>query len=571
MLIDSGLIVDSLEEFVLGTTAVTIPAQCPASRDHGRLPNAATLVCENNCYLITYPKDCVTSQATLRRVWFTDSKGRGVYQLSIYASSQLSSSDTLQNPSIASSFIICVTRTEVRTLRIRLNVGPRMIPWRIVVGGNPSRVVYSSRFKKLFVGLSFNAVMDPAVCFERPRDNGRVSFSRIKIIDPEDSESEDDMVKEEEPFKALSNRPPDKDSFSAVVGKSGEKITALCEWSFVNGTQTWPLLLVSTLRENFGDQRGRIRMFSISTKREASGLKIEQRHVFRETSAVCAVAGYNDSTFVYCAGTTLFLQSIGTDKGRLRGISKIQTEMGSPGRSISVNESSIVVSTIEHSTKIFQLIQDTLRLVFSDGQARKSLDHLLLPSSLILTSSTDRKICGLSRPPQPTVSGELPLVFEATLPSIISCLHEATLQPWLQSNTKSKWPPILASAIDGGFYQLDVINEAEWKLLRFIQDMAEGDPMICPYNRLRSGEERTIANKGPRRRHVNGDILLRILQLGSEACEKLESLVNSQRTYENPRQVFLDLAKAALGPELEQTDLMKPILRHMQSILQPPL
>ena len=538
--------------------------------------NAAVLACENICYLITYAGDSPTTKADLRRVWFTDSKGQGLYQPPVLASSQISSWNTMQSPNESVYSIICVTRKKVRALCIRLNIGPRIVPWRITLNGNPSRVVYSSRFRRLFVGLSYNAVMDPTIYFKTPRDNGRVSFSAIKIIDPDDPNTGDGLIKREEVYEVLSHLPPEKSSFAAIVGKSGERITGLGEWSFVSGNNTWPILLVSTLRETTVAPLGRIRMFSILSRHV--NLEIKEQHVFREPKEVYAVAGFNDSAFVYCSGAKLFLRYLGSDGDRIRDLATLEADIGSPGRSISVQGHFIYVSTLEHSLKVFHLRQETLNLVFSDGKARISLDHLLLngPFSqpLIMTANLDGKVCGLMQPLQATISGEMPLIFEANLPSIISCFHEATLQPCLRSSSSTVPPPMLASALDGTFYRLDLIDAKDWELLRLVQDMAEKDKYLCPYT-WRENRERMLPNEyaDPRRRHLNGDILLRILQLGSEAHQKLESLVRSQSQRESGdyRQRLLRLAKDAIGPDFDQGAWIETILRHIELLLKAPL
>ena len=74
---------------------------------------------------------------------------------------------------------------------------------------------------------------------------------------------------------------------------------------------------------------------------------------------------------------------------------------------------------------------------------------------------------------------------------------------------------LLGSSADGTFYQFSILHEATWRLLRFIQNLAVRNRLVCPFQYLNPPRKHVEPSTTRKQyMHVDGDILTRLLNLG---------------------------------------------------------
>ena len=169
-----------------------------------------------------------------------------------------------------------------------------------------------------------------------------------------------------------------------------------------------------------------------------------------------------------------------------------------------------------------------MKLLYGDERARDGIFHVDIPErDLVITSSKDGTITGLQRPPQQRISNSMPTAFTTEFSGSLTRLRRVPQSSWRWSESskeaRSKVESIIACTADGSFYQIDILEEATWRFLRFIANMARRHPVISPFRERYSGLidakhvghiEPSTANK--RFMQVDGDVLNRLLERGPE-------------------------------------------------------
>lgn len=540
-----------------------------------QLSSGAMILCENSFCYFALPKSLSVSPESLQRVWFTDAKSNGIHQMSLKSAAQLEpwNQRLLTDPYASATFGLF--ESEVTAFHLGHIGGPRMIPWHIPIGGSPCRVTYLRHFEKLVVALATNVVIDPVLSdreFSADTTRPRLPFSVLRFVDPNDAEA-GDMELKEEVFDVPPNLPPDRASFAAVVGTSGERVTGMCDWSVASSGKKWQLLLVSTVKPstNKGRSRGRVWIYNIIPGPNRK-LGLEWKYKIKADEPVSAVAGFDDRSFVYCSGASLFRQYLDVfdQTGRLG--ERTLAELGSTGLRISVQKPLVYVSTSAHSLRVFQASDQGFRDVFSDSISRYCCDHLVLSGySLILVTDLEGTLTGFWQPLDHKMSGKLQTVFEASLPSKISCLREAALQPYLDLNPEIPHKPILASTVNGTFYQITILDDKTCQFLRFLQNLAERNKEICPYASPAQAHL-SFDLKHSCDRHVDGDILSRITHRNSLLghANLLQELLQASIEEIGPQvlEIFKKLAVAALGDRRGSTsDLFDDVADYLSMVL----
>ena len=527
-------------------------------------------------YHLTFSASRLIGSDSLRRVWFTDTHDLGICQPALKAAVQLEPWNQRQPGPTGLECFGLLTK-ELIVFRLDSAGQSRVIPRHIYVGGNPCRVLYLEQFKKLVVALTINRVIDATTYTDQPTDNARVSFSALRILDPDDPEAGDVQAKEE-PFEVPQNLPPNRRSFNEIVGNSGERVTGMAEWSVTVVEKKWQFLLVSTFKPSKAGSspKGRIHMYNmgIGSNRE---LALEFKNVFDGNGPVYCVAGHDDSSFVYCSGQSLFRQSFEFSEQARRLDNKISTDLGSIGRNISVRGSLIYVSTCAHSLRVFKAGPRGFTNLFNDTISRGSLNHLVLQdSSLILAADRGANVAGFLQPAESTSPGELQAMFEARLASKVLCLSKARLRVGNDLGPASPYPPMLASTIDGTFYRIEILEDKALKLLHFLQKLARQSKSLCAYTKDRdpvsTQAELLSAPRTPRERHVDGDILARILE-GHQLSDHIAMLQDLLRLGEDtidPQvlETFEALATAAMeGAGFSKDDILHFVAEYLRMLL----
>lgn len=190
--------------------------------------------------------------------------------------------------------------------------------------------------------------------------------------------------------------------------------------------------------------------------------------------------------------------------------------LNSAGVYITARPPFVYVTTKEHSVCVFKFENQILVPFVADSLAREGLAHLSLPErGLLLLTDKQGSLAALRLPDNGGSRTGLVTAFEATLPSSITRICNAPIRPpWKETHIQGVLErDLLGTATDGSLFSFSILNEASWRLLRFIQNMCMRHEQICEFT-PRAYEE---AHLEPQSRyasdfHVDGDILARLVE-----------------------------------------------------------
>lgn len=513
------VILSFYERLHIGSTTVTVVT------DKTRI-SRAIVVCEQKMRYLEYPLGLyATAQvpASLINIWLTDLDQPGFQQGGITAVAQVKSG-------LDPDLLLCVEGNKTHVAYVPLDSAPCMVPRRIHVQGTPTRVIYSQRLNKLIV-LYYQIIVPHSAksAGHGGKSDIRSLQYKIAIVDPD--------------VESLGPN-PDEDNLlqSKFTGKLGERFLGVTEWFPQSGERVHHMLVVHTLLEKpiLSKSRGSILFFSVS---DTGHLTLERQD--GKDSPVHALVPYGPNSLLYCCGKDLYLQTREETINESAGSSGKMQEpvkygLNTRGFHISTHGPLIYVTTDGNGLSIFKHEGDKLIPYLNDEIARQGLYHLAFPEqSLIITSQRTSTIAGIWQPPERSVSNSTSTVFTATLPGSITRFCQIRRPPWQrhlhikasghpqpaepsQPETEPLAPswsePILGSTTNGTIMQLEILDKRSWRLLRFLQNMAMRDPLICPFGDPLVLRKRHIEPSPALKDnlHVNGDILRRILERGAE-------------------------------------------------------
>ena len=564
---------DCTEILNLGTVAVSVIPEWTASSDDQLLPSRAIASCNNQLYRVTYDPRASGDDALIQMIWLTDFKRSGLRQPEMRAIAQLDPRNSCGIPSSLWRRLYCMDNENIYATELEVTLDTRVIPRRIGVRGTPTRIIYLSNFDKLIVAV--------AVPFFLETQRKKLVFSMLKIVDPNSpglpEETADDLE------AGTFNNPVASDPSTVVVGKSGERILAITLWSIRTSGHTWRMLVVGTMgtRGDSETRCGRVYIYNISPDVDGV-LKLTLKYTKKTADPVYSLAAYDETSICCCSGNVLTMFSLFESEGAFTIREEATHPLRSPGRNIEVHVPYIYITTAKESLGVFEIKNPrTIALAFNDQQARDGMNHLCIQdqeSSLVLASDRAGSVRGLWQPPFATVDGALQCVFEAKLSGSITCLSMASIQERPSTGPVEDKKAIIGSTLDGAFYRFDLLDENQWRLLRWIQNIAEKDVLVCPHQ-SRESKNRHIepARNHKRDMHVNGDILARVLHYGgSESVEFLRDLVERDRyvaddpvdysNAEERRKRFAELAQAVVG-KVEGRVLFERVVLHLKYML----
>jgi len=498
----------------------------------------AIVVCEHQMYTLEYPsKFSEKAPATLNKIYFTGHDLPGLQQNSMTPFTQTDPVDFDGSTAGAIYFL-----AESQLYMAHLEREPHPIPRYLPVEGSPAKIIYSSYFRKL-IALYIKIVIT------QPRQtNGhhlraaqRSLRPVISFLDPNNDPIEHD--------------PDDIDDRGARTLREcepGEKVLGMVEWfPLEEDDKAYPLLVLNTLvKQPSHAASGRLLLFAIRQGFNGE-VTLESKKGLDFESPVYTVAPYGRSSLIYCCGNDLVLRKLAMNASK-RWNEPVKYAMKSPAAHISVHAHEVYVTTTKDSLLIFKIEDGNIVFQFGDQVARNGLHHLEVPDhSLTLVSGMDCTVAGLWKPPRPRIDNSTCTVFQAVLPGSIMRFRRITRAGWYRESlplstsrdfevtsslpksgfsaskshkdqsskdhTAEKSKAIIGASADGTLYQLDVVDEPSWRLLRYIQNMAMQDPTVCPFHD--KFHHRNIEPSTSKKQYmqINGDILHRLLHQGGEA------------------------------------------------------
>lgn len=438
---------------------------------------------------------------------------------------------------------------------------PKPVPRQIHVPGSPKRIIYSRYLQKFVVAfndVSYERDGEYTRCYDRPK---------ICFIDPD---SQTPVLSVACLGDGSIEHPDNPQHTFMPTGASGEKVTALFDWTFSSGEHTYHMIVIGTSQPRSA-QTGRLVYISARPSPQHAGQiipAIKYMHLYDHP--VRAIAAYKPSALVLAIGEEVHFQSLDprTKKWRkMRGF-----KMESTPVSITVKEPYIYVLTARHSLCILKMAENHLELHGLDGTEREGLDHVNLQSDskFILTANRGGSITGYSErrivPDQkllkPVLSAQIPL-------SIIRL--NASQTPYQPGAPEI----IYGTALSGAVYRFTTLQEHEWRLLRFIHNICLVNPVICPYRARRrmATEDLAPSTRKPHFMHVDGDVLSRVVEHGRQFLEDMMRKNSSTLHYssswrdgENTGRLdrFLEYATPLVG---DANDPFAAVMVWMESLL----
>ena len=512
----------------VGTTSVSV------ATDRTRL-SRVIVVCEHQIYALEYSSEFSRkSPATLNKVYFTGEDIPSFQQGSMTPFTQAEPADP--NDSMAGlTYFLAESQLYMAYLKQDAYLVPRQLP----IDGNPTKILYSDYLKKLIVLHVRTTITQPRQTNEQHVGVAQRALKPwISFLDPDAEPAEHD--------------PDDIDDRGTreLERIAGEKVLGMMEWfPLEEDDKVYPLLVINTLvKENKQAASGRLLLFTMRQGAN-SDVTLECRKRFEPGSPVYAVASYGRSSLVYCCGKDLVLHKLAMHPTK-RWNEPIRYTMGSPAAHISVHGDEVYVTTTKDSLSVFKIENNKFVYQFSDQVARNGLHHLEVPhQSLTLISDMGCSVTGLWKPPKPRIDNLMCTVFQAVLPGSISRLRRLARARWYRKtptasvsqfsdvtpsflrsgltrsslqrdHTNEGYPneeveAIIGGSADGALYQFDILDEPSWRLLRYIQNMAIQDSIICPFS-TKTRHLNIEPATSDRSMHVNGDILQRLLDRGGE-------------------------------------------------------
>lgn len=436
-----------------------------------------------------------------------------------------------------------------------------MIPWRINLDGTPSRIIYSNTLSRLIV-LYTKIFVQPAQRIGHGFRPGERSLQPVFGFLKPDEGLRQDPGTQQRLHGMESGRPANIVPIEDC--ESGERFLGMIEWLPTNGPKESHLLLVvhTMIAHHNRPPTGRLLFFALSHDQYGNTtMRLKKAMSFK--APVYAVAPYGLSSLVYSCGHDIYLHRLDMDSDRPHWLDPVTLSLRSRGSHISVHMPLIFVTTATESLAVLRVVEaegdgdDRTSLIFhySDEVARDGIFHLAIPEhNLILTSSKDCMVSGLWMPSGRRISNSLPTVFKADLPGSVTRFRrlERRTVPVKASHEQlvdgRVTEPILGSTTDGTFYQMDILDEPSWRLLRFVVNMAKRHPIISPFRDTYDPANRDAPRPhiepsadDKRHRHVDGDILARLLERGADRIltEMLE-----REPGDDDRVVDFDTAKA---------------------------
>ncbi|MCJ1479162.1 hypothetical protein MMC13_007846 [Lambiella insularis] len=570
------------ETLSISSTTITIKSEASSYSENNQLcSRALAYSADTFCYLSFHPSIRGALNVDVQNIVLTGLAEVSFRQISL---SSIAQSDPWNYDRYgAFGHLYLVDRSELHLAELQDSLRSHPIVRRVPVPGTPNRIMFSNQVNKLIVAYTTLRTTEPRrTSGPASMPKKRLLYPSLSFFDPDHSPSNAFDEATSDDVHSTSNIPNYVPHGALkVIGPSGMKILGMTEWIPSLEGKAFPLLAIYGIRARKTERSdtGIICLYKIASS-ISNGVTLEHKLDIGCRESVYSLAIYGASSLVFCSGKTLHLRTMTITDGKLRWDGESTHELRSPGNHVSVREPFIYVTTGKDSVSVLKYGGNGLLPQCSDEAQHSGAHHLLLPEhSLILSSDIDNRIRGLWQAPNTPISNSFRTVFEAVLPGVVRKLFRATTKPPWLTDPRLVDDAIIGSGIDGAFYQLYLLDENKWRLLRFLQHLAERNATVCPY----TYSERPKRHIEPSRSkafymHVDGDILSRILERGTPDPSELVRVMLQQEpspdhdfdTPNDRERRFFEIVDAALG-DLSGQSRMEAVIDYLRVALQPVL
>ncbi len=184
--------------------------------------NSVFVLCGIDFGRLEFHLENINSPA-LHRIWLTDHCQPAYRQKTIQVAAQIEPFHHLEAIGTAGS-LVCVSRTELIVAALDNQGGPKIVPRRILVGGTPTRLIFSKHLNRLVIGFTHHElrVSSHGNGYSRSTEKRSLRPS-IRIVDP----NEDSPKDENEDCSSNMMRPAQNVESSLPIGKAGERILGM--------------------------------------------------------------------------------------------------------------------------------------------------------------------------------------------------------------------------------------------------------------------------------------------------------------------------------------------------------
>ncbi|TVY54244.1 hypothetical protein LCER1_G002307 [Lachnellula cervina] len=494
----------------------------------------------------------------INQVWLTDATRPGLQQPDISSIARLKPSSS----GGADGGLILVVGNQL--LMAAFSSQPKSVPRHIPVGGTPTRVLYSQNLGLLIVGAIVN------------------NKTTLLFIDPHTGE---DLSA---PCLKSDSGPAD---FISGLGRTGDRIYHLLEWSFTKEKKTWNHVIVAT-------SSGRLLVVTTRTDIETRrNICFWTKYQFRlpGSEPIYSVTGFPEG-LLWCSGSKLLCDTLDLKEKKFQRIAEY--DLPSPATAISYDNGIIYALTNSHSLEVLTLVLDDVRgakitRTHGDQITRNTLHH---PSGrpIHLVSDKHCSVVGLWAT-HDTKADTLETVFEADLSHSVLKFRSGRCRPlwdpcWTSSGMgtssiagdsaghenvprSANRSELLGLSIDGSLSQHTILEYTEWRFLRFLINLAIRSPKVCEFAYKDDPVPLEPLSAPKLMMHVDGDILKRclaernleiLLHFGKETKEAIEIFSKFCELLQELHEGKLDEhADAAVYVEQAYTDLafyLRPVL-----------
>lgn len=428
----------------------------------------------------------------------------------------------------------------------------KVVPRRIDIPGNPSKLTYSHHLRSLIVSYSVTQIGNQA----RPLDLSRTAC--VEFVDPDTQSpvvsNDIDMVSR----GLLPWRPH---------GVSGEKITCIFDWMPYKGGNAYHLIAIGTsisLPHQPSHRQGRLVFLQASRDANDPGQIIcTDKHTQLFKDPVYAMDAWDDS-LILVAGKRFF--TVASRNSTTKWVRNITATLPSPAVEMTVQGSMIYVTTSRHSLLVYKIANGDILMHGFEPTARDGLSHTLLPgygfqSDLLFVSTRGGATRAFTELDQP---GDLVPRPTANLPTSLIKLTQGCRYPTSLKTSQTFY----GFGINGSVYRLLCLNAKEWRLLRLLLNICLRDEVICP-SLSRRHRYLDAISQVENSMHIDGNILARLASRDSKYLDEILMACNrSQFKDLTPETVhmFFEAVQDVLGVYVNHTQAVFSWLRNMLHI-----
>ncbi|PYI00154.1 hypothetical protein BO71DRAFT_436950 [Aspergillus ellipticus CBS 707.79] len=542
------------------TSPITLTPTTPRRLGHTSVKvqgkgELALLTCGHGFWQISCAPDQGPSGSFIQRIWVTDQNNPAYHPKAIHSFSI--SGAGVQDPDGLSDTLFCVADGQL--LICTLEQGAKTVPRRIDLPGSASKLTYSRHLRSLIVAYSqteYDPESDPIKRYTRPF---------IEFVDPDLQHSVIDALENTADSDPRPWRPQ---------GAAGEKISCILDWTPKKGDEEYHFIVLGTSRRNQAE-RGRV-IFLQASRDPANPSRIEcsVKYIHKFDGSVFSIAPYGAFTLMVSTGHEIV--PLEPKFSNTRWVRAARYSLLSPAVLMTAHEPHLYITTSRESLMVLKASQDKLSLHAYDRQKHDGLAHVHIggPRNLILTSSRGGRVSLLTETGISERNKMLRTALcEAHLPSSVMRLSAGSKTSPLGSSSSTVF---YGTAMNGTVYRFLTIEENEWRLLRFLQNLCVRDVLICPFTpkRRRQRTPMGLVDPQPAQMHVDGDILSRLVlrgpsylvrMLGEEDVSAASASATGNSVGQVALEQFTELARDALG---DVGSPVEAVMRWLQRVLQ---